>query len=368
MDFLFKLRGSLTNTQQWILGILGLLVLVGFWEMMAYAKADRVPVYDSVMPTDLTKIDKDAVNLDSLQKVDDELREKATEFKLVHNIVPPVGSVIKAFQNIFKKDNIGENSRRSVWLNLQGYFWAIVICIPVGLLIGLIPLFRGMFSKQIDATRFLPLTALTGLFMTWFGTGDGMKVAFLAFGIIVYLLPVVVQRVDEVADVHLKTAFTLGANWWQTIRTVYLPSILSKLSDDIRVLTAISWTYIIVAELVNDEGGLGALINRKGRTGDLDSVFAILFIIIFIGIIQDRIFLYLDKVFFPHKYYKVNSGAIKRGVETMRYGTISFVIGLAMMLGLSGDLQLAGWGLLAIGIGFIIYGEIIVNSKKESNE
>ena len=148
------------------------------------------------------------------------------------------------------------NALRSVWLNVQGYVWAIFISLPIGFLIGLFPLFRGLFSKQVDALRYLPLTALTGLFIVWFGIEDQMKIAFLAFGILVYLLPVVVQRIDEVKDVYLKTVFTLGASDWQTIKTVYIPSVLSKLIDDIRVLTAISWTYIIIAELINRQGGL----------------------------------------------------------------------------------------------------------------
>ncbi|MBK8832115.1 MAG: hypothetical protein IPN60_14925 [Saprospiraceae bacterium] len=38
-----------------------------------------------------------------------------------------------------------------------------------------------------------------------------MKVHFLAFGIIIYMLPVMIQRIDEVDDVYLKTVHTLGA-------------------------------------------------------------------------------------------------------------------------------------------------------------
>src|SRR5690606_13422094 len=121
---------------------------------------------------------------------------------------------------------------------------AVLICIPIGFTIGLFPIFRGMFSKQVNAIRFVPLTAVTGLFIAWFGIENNMKIQFLAFGIIVYLLPVVVQRVYDVEEVYQQTAFTLGASKWQTIKSVFVPSVFSKLFDDIRVLVAISWTYI----------------------------------------------------------------------------------------------------------------------------
>ncbi len=139
--------------------------------------------------------------------------------------------------------------------------------------------------------------------MSWFGISDAMKIAFLAFGILVYLLPVVVQRINDVKAVYLKTVFTIGATNWQTIKSVYIPSVLSKVSDDIRVLTAISWTYIIVAELVNSsEGGVGALIYLKARQAQLAKVFAILLIIVLIGFLQDKYFKYLDRKLFPFKY------------------------------------------------------------------
>lgn len=170
-------------------------------------------------------------------------------------ILPKPSQVVRSYPSLVVDDDLASNTWRSIWINLQGYFWAVLLSVPLGFMIGLFPIFRGLFSKQVDALRYLPLTALTGLFIIWFGIEDQMKIAFLAFGIIVYLLPVVVQRIHEVEEVFTQTAFTLGANSWQTIRSVFFPSVMSKLMDDIRVLTAISWTYIIIAELLNREGG-----------------------------------------------------------------------------------------------------------------
>jgi NitT/TauT family transport system permease protein len=188
-----------------------------------------------------------------------------------------------------------------------GYILAIGISIPLGFVLGLIPLFRGLFSKIFDSFRFIPLTAVTGIFVIWLGLGNEMKVSFLAFGIIVYLVPVVVQRIDEVKDVYLKTVFTLGATNWQTIKTVYFPAVISKLSDDIRVLTAISWTYITIAEMLNRSGGIGELIWIARRQSRIDKAFAVLIVIVLIGILQDRIFMWLDKTFFNYKYVERNT-------------------------------------------------------------
>ena len=159
-----------------------------------------------------------------------------------------------------------------------------------------------MFSQIINSYRFIPLTAVTGIFIMWFGLENEMKISFLAFGIIVYLIPVVIQRIDEVQKVYVNTVFTLGANAWQTITSVYIPYVFSKIIDDIRVLTAISWTYITIAEMLNKEGGTASWIWLAKRQSRIDKAFAILIIIVVIGIVQDFVFRLLDKLFFPHKY------------------------------------------------------------------
>lgn len=360
---LFKLRGKLSKQQSWILGLIGLAIFLVVWWVLAEAFSDQRPLVD-IDPRIPSTLDENSnINVDSLLKADSLKLANATEFEKIYPLLPPPDKVVTSYPDLIEKDELFKNTLRSVWLNLQGYFWAIFISVPLGFLIGLLPLFRGLFSKQVDALRYLPLTALTGLFIIWFGIEDQMKIAFLAFGIIVYLLPVVVQRIDEVKDVYLKTAFTLGANNWQTIRSVYIPSVMSKLMDDIRVLTAISWTYIIIAELLNRQGGIGSLIYIKARQGQIEKVFAVLIIIILIGFLQDRIFVYLDKRLFPHKYYKSNP----TGIKEVEYGLLTILgvlmLGIlltAMIPSMAGTLSQLMTIVTLAGLLMIAYGELKV--------
>lgn len=222
-------------------------------------------------------------------------------------ILPSPLAVLSSLKELHFENYLVKNAFISIKLNILGYVEAIVLSLIIGFLIGLVPFFRSLWRRYIDAIRFVPLAAVTGLFIAWFGIYMEMKVQFLAFGIFVFLVPVVVQRIDEVAKVYLQTSFTLGATDWQTIKNVYWPSVTSRIIDDVRVLTAISWTYIIVAELVNtEEGGLGALIFKAQRSSRLDKVFAILLLIIFIGFIQDLLFAWIDKKLFAFKYQTKN--------------------------------------------------------------
>ncbi len=327
---LFVLRGALSRRQTLVLGMAGLVVFLGVWWGLAELFSEQKPViegFESRLPSTFEEQERGPIDRDSLAVADSIAFANAKSFVKVYPLLPPPQRVFASYPSLLKDDALAPNTWRSIWLNIQGYFWAVLICVPLGFLIGLLPLFRGLFSKQVDALRYLPLTALTGLFIIWFGIEDQMKIAFLAFGIIVYLLPVVVQRIDEVESVYLQTVYTLGATNWQIIKSVYFPAVMSKLMDDIRVLTAISWTYIIIAELLNRQGGIGSLIYIKARQGQLEKVFAILIVIILIGFVQDRIFAYFDKRLFPHKHFKTT----REGLKETEYGILT-ILGAILVL------------------------------------
>lgn len=364
---LFKLRGPLSKSQSFLLALVGFILLIAVWWILAEAFSVKRPVginYTTHLPSSLGG-DSLKIDRDSLFRADSIALANATEFEKIYPILPTPLQAVQSYKELIQeKDNKDRNllnhTLASVWLNIKGYFWAIFISVLFGFIIGLLPLFRGMFSKQVNALRYLPLTALTGLFMIWFGIDDAMKIAFLAFGIIVYLLPVVVQRIDEVKDVYLKTVFTLGANSWHTIRTVYIPSVMSKLIDDIRVLTAISWTYIIIVEYINSSGGgIGALIFRKQRFNEPEQLFALLIIIIIIGFIQDLIFVFIDRRLFSFKYRKTVTPGInesRTGIYIILGAVIilliigAFIPGLANILGTVAGLIVVT-SLLLIGFG-----------------
>lgn len=261
MKSLFKLGGEISDKLSTIVGVVGFVFLIFVWYMITAGTGWVKP-----------------------------------------QTIPSPGSVFLSFFELYSKDNLMSNIVYSIKLNVAGYVKAILFSIPVGFLIALIPLTKSMFSKYIDALRYVPLTGLVGVFIAWYGISSGMKINFLAFGIIVYLLPMVVQRIFETEKIHLDTIYTLGANSWQTLTKVYWPSTISKLSSDIRIITSISWTYIIVAEMVNNEGGVGAMIYTSAKQSRLDKIFAIIVIIIVIGFIQDILLKWLDKKIFKFKH------------------------------------------------------------------
>ena len=222
---------------------------------------------------------------------------------LPRGIFPHPWKVLLSFGELYTEHDIITHTIYSLKINFFGYCEAVLLALPLGFLIGLLPVCRGLSERIMAASRFLPLPAVTGVMIAAFGIGTIVKIHFLALSIFVYLLPVVVQRIDEVDEVYVQTVKTLGANHWQTIRHVFFPLAVCRISDDIRVLVAISWTYIVIAEGINrGDGGLGAMTFDVSYQHRIDMLYALLVIIMLIGFLQDKLFNLIDRALFPHKY------------------------------------------------------------------
>jgi ABC-type nitrate/sulfonate/bicarbonate transport system permease component len=139
------------------------------------------------------------------------------------------------------------------------------------------------------------------LTIVWFGIEETQKIMFLFMGTVVYLLPLVVQAVEEVDDVYLQTATTLGATKAQIVRHVLIPGSLPALGEALRLMNGIGWTYVIMAEVINAPYGLGALITVAGKRSHVDQIFALVIVILVIGIVSDQVIRFVNKQLFTWK-------------------------------------------------------------------
>jgi len=121
--------------------------------------------------------------------------------------------------------------------------------------------------------RSMPITAFLPAFMALFGMDEAMKVGFLVFGMLFFLLAVVVDEVNKVDDALLETAYTLGAKTphalWLLFRASF-PGIFSSF----RILYDIGWTYVILAEMVNARKGVGYMVEAARKVLDFERVYA----------------------------------------------------------------------------------------------
>jgi len=178
------------------------------------------------------------------------------------------------------------------------FLLASAVALPLGVLMGAFTPIHHLFESITSPLRYMPISAFIPLLILWFGIYEKQKIAFLFLGVFVYLLPVVVSAIRAVPEELVQTALTLGASRGQVIRTVLLPAALPEIFDSFRVMNAISWTYVILAEAVNPEHGLGYMVELARTHQKASWSFAGLIVIGGIGLLTDLIIRTISMVLF----------------------------------------------------------------------
>jgi NitT/TauT family transport system permease protein len=167
------------------------------------------------------------------------------------------------------------------------FLLASAVALPLGVLMGAFEPVNRLFEPIVAPLRYMPISAFIPLLILWFGIYEKQKIAFLFLGVFVYLLPVVVSAIRGVPEELVQTALTLGASRGQVIRSVLVPAALPEIFDSFRVMNAISWTYVILAEAVNPEHGLGYMVELARTHQKASWSFAGLLVIGGIGLLTD---------------------------------------------------------------------------------
>ena len=216
-------------------------------------------------------------------------------------ILPSPTEVVRAFPVLHFEEALVRSAGWSLYRVGMGFVLSALVAIPLGLLMGTFPAVKHFLSPLVDPLRFLPISALVPLFLVWFGIEETMKIMLLFVGTFVYLLPLVVEAVENVDDVYLQTATTLGASRWQLVRHVLVPGSLPAIGEALRVMNGIGWTYVILAEIVNARLGLGHIITVAGKRSHVDQIFAGVLVILFIGVVTDWMIRMANKHLFAWK-------------------------------------------------------------------
>ena len=228
------------------------------------------------------------------------------ERTLSPTILPSPGEVVASLRDLLTTsdpdnrtlfDHIGISLRR-VGL---GFLLALAIVLPLGIFMGALGSVRAAFEPLMTASGYIPIATLVPLTMSWFGLDEIQKVVFLAMAFGIYLLPMVISAVDDVPDVYLRTASTLGAGRWQMIWRVLVPVALPRIWHSMRLAFGIGWTYLVLAEVVVKAGGLGDLIDTARRRAMSGRVYLVIVIITLIAWVGDLLWARMGDVFFPYQ-------------------------------------------------------------------
>jgi NitT/TauT family transport system permease protein len=214
------------------------------------------------------------------------------------SFLPKPTEVIRGTLQLFLHYDLGKAILISTQRIAIAFLLASAIALPLGILMGAFDPINRFFEPIMAPLRYMPISAFIPLLILWFGIYERQKIAFLFLGVFVYLLPVVVTSIRLVPEELVQTALTLGATKFQVIRTVLVPAALPEIFDSFRVMNAIAWTYVILAEAVNPEYGLGYMVELARTHHRASWSFAGLLVIGGIGLLTDFLIRLLSSLLF----------------------------------------------------------------------
>ncbi len=214
------------------------------------------------------------------------------------DFLPSPTEVVRGTLQLFLKYDLGLAIFVSTRRIVLAFLLASAVALPLGVLMGAFTPVNRLFEPIVSPLRYMPISAFIPLLILWFGIYEKQKIAFLFLGVFVYLLPVVVTAIRTVPEEYVQTALTLGASRGQVVRTVLLPAAAPEIFDSFRVMNAISWTYVILAEAVNPEHGLGYMVELARTHQKASWSFAGLLVIGGIGLLTDFLIMSASRLLF----------------------------------------------------------------------
>ncbi len=213
--------------------------------------------------------------------------------------LPSPTEVFNAGARMLQSGELLENAQASLTVVIIGWVVAALVAVPLGILMGSLKMIEALLEPIVDSVRYLPVSALIPLFILYFGYGIEEKVLVIFTGTFFQLILLIADVAIHVPKDLLDSAYTLGSSRWRVLTTVLFPATLPGVMDALRITLGWAWTYLIVAELVGADRGLGVMIMESQRGLRTDRIFVGLVTIGVLGFASDFLFKGLHRRLLP---------------------------------------------------------------------
>jgi NitT/TauT family transport system permease protein len=213
--------------------------------------------------------------------------------------LPTPTEVLSSAARMILDGSLIDNAWASIAVIITGWALAALLAVPFGILMGSFKFFEALFEPVVNFVRYLPVSAMIPLLILYIGLGFEEKVAVIFIGTFFQLILMVADVAAHVPKDLIDSAYTLGTSRVRVVTHVLIPATLPGVMDNLRITIGWAWTYLIVAELVAAEKGLGIMILESQRGLRTDKIFVGLVTIGLLGFLSDIVFKWLHRVLLP---------------------------------------------------------------------
>ena len=188
--------------------------------------------------------------------------------------LPAPSQVAGAFVDLVRSGTLWQHLAASLERLVVGWTLGTALGVAVGLSIGLFSLARAGLMPLVSAIFPVPKIALLPLFVIWFGTGEGSKIATILFGAFFPTVIATYGGVDSVDRGLIRMGQSFGLAWLSIVRKIIVPGALPAILAGCRISVSISIVLLVAAEMIGARYGIGAYILEAGALFATDQLIA----------------------------------------------------------------------------------------------
>ena len=203
------------------------------------------------------------------------------------HVFPGPLAVLRSAWELTVNGTLLQHSVASLFRVTAGFYLAVLLGIPLGIVIGRLRLARVLLNPLIQFLRPISPLAWIPLAMLWFGIGDAPAV-FLIF--LSSFFPLVVSTsvaVASINSIYFRVAANFNFSRGEVISKVIIPAILPDVITALRISVSIAWLVVVAAEMIAVQSGLGYLILDARNGLRMDYVMVGMIVIGLIGLVLD---------------------------------------------------------------------------------
>jgi NitT/TauT family transport system permease protein len=197
-------------------------------------------------------------------------------------------------QLLFWADTLASLQRLGIGLGI-----ATLAALVIGLVLGVLPPVRATLGPLVTAIAVIPPIALLPILFIALGLGETAKIALIVIGIAPVMVRDIVAHVSALPREQIVKAQTLGASSWQIMIRVALPQAMPRLLHAMRLSLGPAWVFLISAEAIASDVGLGYRIFLLRRYLAMDVIIPYVAWIAVLAILVDVTLVFLSERLFP---------------------------------------------------------------------
>ena len=199
---------------------------------------------------------------------------------------------------------VDQSFLEDIWISVArvwgAFLMSAIMAIPIGIWMSSYRIVGMLMEPIVDFIRYLPVPALVPLLIIWFGIGESSKIAVLWMGTFFQLVLLIADDTKRVPKEFIETGFTVGARPRQITWDIVFRSMLPNIVDNLRITLGWCWTYIIIAEIVASNAGIGHAIWSARRFVKTPEVMAGILTVGVIGLLTDQAIRYAHRRWFRY--------------------------------------------------------------------